>query len=127
MRAARHPSRVAGRPHCSWGLAGEVVRQAEAGALDVIEEGEAGSQGVNVDPEQLCSLEVAARLGEHVSEFVDGDEPLGGFAYNVDLDIGWLTDAMSALEVDELVDEGASRFGNGLLDGEPDGSSVGAA
>lgn len=127
MRAARHPSRVAGRPHCSWGLAGEVVRQAEAGALDVIEEGEAGSQGVNVDPEQLCSLEVAARLGERAGEFVDGDEPLGGFAYNVDLDVRRLAGAVPKLEEDELVDKGASRFGNGLLDGEPDGGSVGAA
>ena len=103
------------------------MRQAEAGALDVVEEGEAGSQGVDVDPEQIRGLEFAARLGEHVSEFADGDEALGGFACDVGLDIGWLTDAMSALEVDELVDEGASRFGDRLLDGEPDGSSVGAA
>ena len=103
------------------------MRQAEAGALDVVEEGEAGSQGVDVDPEQIRGLEFAARLGEHVSEFVDRDEALGGFACDVGLDIGWLTDAMSALEVDKLVDEGASRFGDRLLDGEPDGSSVGAA
>ncbi|WP_371484609.1 hypothetical protein [Actinomyces naeslundii] len=38
-----------------------------------------------------------------------------------------LADAVPTLEEDELVDKGASRFGNGLLDGEPDGGSVGAA
>ena len=102
------------------------MRQAEAGAFDVVEEGEAGSQGVDVDPEQIRGLEFAARLGEHVSEFADGDEALGGFACDVGLDVGRLACAVPALEVDELVDEGASRFGDGLLDGEPDGGSVGA-
>ena len=38
-----------------------------------------------------------------------------------------LADAVPTLEEDELVDKGASHFGNGLLDGEPDGGSVGAA
>lgn len=102
------------------------MRQAEAGSLDVIEEGEAGSQGVDVDPEQLCGLELAARLGEHVSEFADGDEALGRFARDVGLNVGRLAGAVPALEVDELVDEGASSFGDGLLDGEPDGDPIGA-
>ena len=66
-------------------------------------------------------------MGEGISELVAGDEAPGGFACNVGLDIGWLAGAVSALEVDELVDEGASHFGDRLLDGEPDGSSVGAA
>lgn len=126
-REPRHSFRVAGRFCYSWGLAGEVVRQAEAGALDVVEEGKAGSQGVDVDPEHLCSLEVAACLGERVGEFVDGDEALSGFTPDVGLDVRRLAGAVPAFEVDELVDEGASRFDNGLLDGEPDGSSVGAA
>ena len=103
------------------------MRQAKAGALDVVEEGEARSQGVDVNPEQIRGLELAARLGEHVSEFADGDEALGGFTCDVGLDVRRLAGAMSALEVDELVDEGASCFGDGLLDGEPDGGSVGAA
>ena len=55
------------------------MRQAKAGALDVVEEGEACSQGVDVNPEQIRGLELAARLGEHVSEFADGDEALGAY------------------------------------------------
>ena len=102
------------------------MRQAKAGALDVVEEGEACSQGVDVNPEQSRGLELAARLGEHVSEFADGDEALGGFTCDVGLDVRRLAGAVPALEVDEFMDEGASRFGNGLLDGKPDGGSVGA-
>lgn len=102
------------------------MRQADAGSLDVVEEGEASSQGVDVDPEQFCGLELAACLGDCVGELIDGDEPLGGFTCDVGLDVRRLAGAVPALEVDELVDEGASRFGDGLLDGEPDGSSIGA-
>lgn len=102
------------------------MRQAKVGSLDVVEEGEAGSQGVDVDPEQFCGLELAARLGECVGELIDGDEALGRFARDVGFDVGRLAGAVPALEVDELVDEGASRFGDGLLDGEPDRGSVGA-
>lgn len=102
------------------------MRQAKAGVLDVVEEGEAGSQGVDVNPEQFCGLELAACLGERVGKLTDGDEPLGGFACDVGLDVRRLAGAVPALEVDELVDEGASRFGDGLLDGKPDGDSIGA-
>ena len=102
------------------------MRQAKAGVLDVVEEGEAGSQGVDVNPEQFCGLELAARLGERSDELIDGDEPLGGFTCDVGLDVRRLAGAVPALEVDEFMDEGASRFGNGLLDGKPDGGSVGA-
>ena len=102
------------------------MRQADAGSLDVVEEGEASSQGVDVDPEQFCGLELAACLGECVGELIDGDEPLGGFTCDVGLDVRRLAGAVPALEVDEFMDEGASRFGNGLLDGKPDGGSVGA-
>ena len=45
---------------------------------------------------------------------------------DVGLDVRRLAGAVPALEVDEFMDEGASRFGNGLLDGKPDGGSVGA-
>ena len=103
------------------------MRQAKAGVLDVVEEGEAGSQGVDVNPKQFCGLELAACLGERVGELIDGDEPLGGFTCDVGLDVRRLAGAVPALEVDELVDEGASRFGDGLLDGEPDGGSISAA
>lgn len=101
------------------------MRQAEAGALDIVEEGEAGSQSVDVAPEQLCSLKLAARPSERVGEVVNGDQPLGGFTCDVGLDARRPAGAVPALEVDELVDEGASRFGDGPLDGEPDGGSVG--
>ena len=103
------------------------MRKAEAGSLAVVEEGEAGSQRVDVDPEHLRCLELAARLGECVGELIDGDEALSCLACDIDLDVGRLTGAVPALEVDELVDEGASRFGDRLPNGEPDGSSVGAA
>ena len=102
------------------------MRQAKTGVLDVVEEGEAGSQGVDVDPEQFCGLELAACLGECVGKLIDGDEALGGFTCDVGLDVRRLAGAVPALEVDELVDEGASRFGDGLLDGEPDGGSISA-
>ena len=51
---------------------------------------------------------------------------MGGFTCDVGLDARRPAGAVPALEVDELVDEGASRFGDGLLDGEPDRGSVGA-
>ena len=57
---------------------------------------------------------------------IDGDEALGRLTCDIDLDVRRLAGAVPALEVDELVDEGASRFGDGLLDGEPDRGSVGA-
>ena len=78
------------------------MRQAKAGVLDVVEEGEAGSQGVDVNPEQFCGLELAARLGERIDELIDGDEPLGGFTCDVGLDVRRLAGAVPALEVDEF-------------------------
>ena len=52
---------------------------------------------------------------------------MGRFAPDVGLDVRRLAGAVPAFEVDELVGEGASGLGDGLLDGEPDGGSISAA
>lgn len=95
------------------------MRKTEADALDIVEEGETGPQRVDVDPEPLRCLELAASMGERIGELIDGDEALSCLACDIDLDVGRLAGAVPTLEVDELVDEGASGLGDSLLDGEP--------
>lgn len=44
------------------------MRETEAGALDVVEVDEAGPQRVDVDPEHLRYLELAASMGERIGD-----------------------------------------------------------
>lgn len=85
------------------------MRETEAGALDVVEVDEAGPQRVDVDPEHLRCLELAASMGERIGEHIDGDEALGRLTCDIDLDVRRLAGAVPTLEVDELMDEGASE------------------
>ena len=114
---------MSGHSCCSFGLRGlasEVPRDTEASTFDIVERSEAGSQGVDVNPEHLGSLELATRLGKSISKLIDRKKALGRLTCDISLNVRWLAGTVTALEMDELMHKGASSLGNSLLDREPD-------
>ena len=97
---------------------------AQPDPLGAGEGGQAGAQGGDVDAQLVGGLGLAPGPGQRLAEQLQGYEAARGLALDVGLDAGRLAAAVAALDVDELVGQGAALLDLEQAAGQPDAVPV---